>query len=201
MACCLTASSDYLNQCWLIISKVEWHSYEDKFTRDTSAINHWNYLENVVPKISFKFPRGQWVNPSIVLTPIIARSIFKWARIADGWRVGSVFILNTADKLAHDHDVHNTLFAVRTQHGVCMATPICEGLHLEIQHIISWRCWGESQACHIEFILSTNGDEPVYQAESIHVHVPCFFDGLVIQGARASAIMVNIPDSAQYVLS
>ena len=26
MACCLTAPSHYLNQCWLIISKVQWHS-------------------------------------------------------------------------------------------------------------------------------------------------------------------------------
>ena len=44
MACCLTPPSHYLNQCWLIISKVEWHSSKGKFTRDTSAINHWNYL-------------------------------------------------------------------------------------------------------------------------------------------------------------
>ena len=29
MACCLTAPSHYLNQCWLIISKVLWHSSED----------------------------------------------------------------------------------------------------------------------------------------------------------------------------
>ena len=27
MACCLTAPSHYLNQCWLIINKVQWHSY------------------------------------------------------------------------------------------------------------------------------------------------------------------------------
>ena len=40
MACCLTAPSHYLNQCWLLISKVEWHSSKGKFTRDTSAINH-----------------------------------------------------------------------------------------------------------------------------------------------------------------
>ena len=46
MACCLTAPSHYLNQCWLIISKAEWHSSKGKFTRDNSAINHWNYLEN-----------------------------------------------------------------------------------------------------------------------------------------------------------
>ena len=28
MACCLMATSHYLNQCWLIISKVLWHSHE-----------------------------------------------------------------------------------------------------------------------------------------------------------------------------
>ena len=39
MACCLTAPSHYLNQCWLIISKVQWHSYEGSFTRD--IFTHW----------------------------------------------------------------------------------------------------------------------------------------------------------------
>ena len=33
MACCLTAPSHYLNQCWLIISKVLWHSFEDIIIR------------------------------------------------------------------------------------------------------------------------------------------------------------------------
>ena len=42
MACCLTAPSHYLNQCWLIISKVQWQSSECNFTRDASAISHWN---------------------------------------------------------------------------------------------------------------------------------------------------------------
>ena len=46
MVCCLTAPSHYLIQCWLIISKVQWHSSRDNFTRDTSDINHWNYLKN-----------------------------------------------------------------------------------------------------------------------------------------------------------
>ena len=40
MACCLTAPSHYLNLCWLIISKVHWHSHEGNFTQDTSAISH-----------------------------------------------------------------------------------------------------------------------------------------------------------------
>ena len=33
MACCLTAPSHYLDQCWLIISKVLWHSSEDIIIR------------------------------------------------------------------------------------------------------------------------------------------------------------------------
>ena len=40
MACCLTAPSHYLNQCWFTISKVHWYSFQYYFTRDASAINH-----------------------------------------------------------------------------------------------------------------------------------------------------------------
>ena len=62
-ACCLTATSHYLNQCWLIISEFQWHSSEGDFIRDTSAINHQNYLENYWYKILSKSPRGQCVKP------------------------------------------------------------------------------------------------------------------------------------------
>ena len=40
MAHCLTTPSQYLNQCWLIINEVQWHSYQGNFTRDASTINH-----------------------------------------------------------------------------------------------------------------------------------------------------------------
>ena len=39
MACCLTAPSHYLNQCSLMISKIQSHSSNVNFTRDTSVIN------------------------------------------------------------------------------------------------------------------------------------------------------------------
>ena len=42
MACCLMAPSHYLNQCWFIISRVQWHPSESNFTRNTSVISHWN---------------------------------------------------------------------------------------------------------------------------------------------------------------
>ena len=35
MACCLTASSHYLNQCWLMISEVLRHSPDSNFTENT----------------------------------------------------------------------------------------------------------------------------------------------------------------------
>ena len=35
MACCLTAPSQYLNQCWLMISEVLWHSPDSNFTENT----------------------------------------------------------------------------------------------------------------------------------------------------------------------
>ena len=34
MACCLAAPSHYLNQCWLITSKVLWHSSKDMVIRN-----------------------------------------------------------------------------------------------------------------------------------------------------------------------
>ena len=66
--------SHYLNQCWFTFSKVHslhWHSFECKFTRDTSAINSYS------TKISLKFPRGQWVN-------ILSTS----CKIVVGWLAG-----------------------------------------------------------------------------------------------------------------
>ena len=42
MDCCLTAPTHYLNRCWQNISKAQWHESKGNFTRDASAINHWN---------------------------------------------------------------------------------------------------------------------------------------------------------------
>ena len=52
---CLTAPSHYLNQCWLIISKIQLHSSDGNFTRDT----HQSSV--TLSKMSLKSPRGQWV--------------------------------------------------------------------------------------------------------------------------------------------
>ena len=39
MACCQMAPSHYLNQCWLIIKGVLWHSPQSNFTRSTHGLS------------------------------------------------------------------------------------------------------------------------------------------------------------------
>ena len=61
MACCLTAPSHCLNQCWLIISKVLWHSSEGIIMRRSEDTNQQNKIENYIFRIAFRSPKGQWV--------------------------------------------------------------------------------------------------------------------------------------------
>ena len=66
MACCLGAPSHYLNQCWLIISEVLWHSPRANFTGNAQAIYPWYKFENYLFKITAAFPRDQWLHTSLV---------------------------------------------------------------------------------------------------------------------------------------
>ena len=65
LALCLMAPSHYLNQCWLIFSKVLWHSSEGNFAGNAPDINYWYDFENDLFKITAAFLRGQWVNMMI----------------------------------------------------------------------------------------------------------------------------------------
>ena len=64
MACCLTAPSHYLNQCWLIIRGVLWHTSESSFAGIAQGIDSGYEFEKDILKNIFKSPRGQWVNAS-----------------------------------------------------------------------------------------------------------------------------------------
>ena len=61
-ACCLKAPSHYLNQCWLIISEVLWHSPESNFTGNALDICPWYVFENYLSRITAASHRGKWVN-------------------------------------------------------------------------------------------------------------------------------------------
>ena len=58
MACCLTAPSHYLNQCWLNIIRVLWHSL---FLWNAQDIYPWYEFQNYLFEITAVSPRGQWV--------------------------------------------------------------------------------------------------------------------------------------------
>ena len=74
MACCLTAPSHYLNQCWLIIRGVLWHTSESSFAGIAQGIDSGYEFEKDILKNIFKSPRGQWVKVHVV-TPIIELSL------------------------------------------------------------------------------------------------------------------------------
>ena len=61
MACCLTAPSHYLNQFWLIIRGVLWHTSESSFAGIAQGIDSGYEFEKDILKNIFKSPRGQWV--------------------------------------------------------------------------------------------------------------------------------------------
>ena len=98
MACCLTAPSQYLNQCWLIISEVQWHSYKGIFTRDASITNHQNLFENYMSIILFKFPRGQGLNVSMAMPEaVISRELLRSSlhRPALLWQIVDIYLVPT----------------------------------------------------------------------------------------------------------
>ena len=64
MACCLTAPSHYMNQCWLIISHLLWYSPKSYFIGIAQDINLGNTLENYTFNIIFPSAKGQWVKHS-----------------------------------------------------------------------------------------------------------------------------------------
>ena len=61
MACCLSAPSHYLNQFWLIISEILWHTLEDICMGNKRDISHWDVFQNDKNNISTTSPGSQWV--------------------------------------------------------------------------------------------------------------------------------------------
>ena len=61
MACCLSAPSHYLNQCWFIIIKVQWCSSEGKSRLRYHSHQSLKLVYKLFSRILLKSPRGQWV--------------------------------------------------------------------------------------------------------------------------------------------
>ena len=62
VACYLTTPSHYINQHWLINSKVQWTSKERNFTRDTPGTNHKKIVKNTYLKFHSHPPGSNGLN-------------------------------------------------------------------------------------------------------------------------------------------
>ena len=76
MACCLTAPSHYLNQCWLIIRGVLWHISESSFAGIAQGIDSGYEFEKDILKNIFKSPRGQWVNELMLISHSLQEYVY-----------------------------------------------------------------------------------------------------------------------------
>ena len=75
MACCLTAPSHYLNQCWLIISKIKWHSSEGNFTAGISVIG----LKSTHPKFHKNLPVHNELKSCTCYACTVQPAVVVWA--------------------------------------------------------------------------------------------------------------------------
>ena len=88
MACCLTAPSHYLNQCWLTISKVQWHLSQGNFTRHSSAMKYIS-LKNFHLKFHSNFPGATELNTMLAS---------KKNQIQQVYMISSVFFCGLVDQ-------------------------------------------------------------------------------------------------------
>ena len=103
MACCLTAPSDYPNQCWLLISEVLWHSPVSNFASSIQATIPYNEFENYTFKINAASLRGQWVKELMFMIDIQYTYV--------GWQLWI--------KMFSPHPLHVTILLM-TDHMQCL---------------------------------------------------------------------------------
>ena len=87
MSCCLTAPSHYLNQCWLAINKIHWHSFQGDIWLNTQDIDPQVIFQIYTFKITAMSPK--WVNS---LAPgkfewNFRHIIFMQILVTDGWGI------------------------------------------------------------------------------------------------------------------
>ena len=123
MACCLMAPSHYLNQCWLIIKGVQWHSPESDFTGNVQDIFDM-ILKMTNSRLHWHFP---WTNE---LTP--ARySIYHLVGPARGQVLSVLWkIITTIERLYHTNSSSDMCGKIQT---------FCFIILLHVQCIL-WCC-------------------------------------------------------------
>ena len=134
MACCLTAPSHYLNQCWLIIDEVPWHSSQGIILRWCEDTNQLNKIENCSFKMASRSPRGQWVKYAHGFAVVCFAVVMLWVRGGYTWSIYpySPGLFKIAPVLANHDDV------IKWKHFP-RYWPFVRGIHGEFPHKGQWR--------------------------------------------------------------
>ena len=66
LACCLTVPSHYLNQCWLLITKLLWHSPECNFTASAKTTILYHEYENYTFEVAVPSLISKWISRRIL---------------------------------------------------------------------------------------------------------------------------------------
>ena len=93
MVCCLTAQTHYLNQCWLLICEVLWHSCESNFTVSTQTTFLYDEFEKYTFKTTSTSPRGQGVKFWWDILYCNSLQVLGWGKCSSWPRVLSVWHL------------------------------------------------------------------------------------------------------------
>ena len=75
MACCLMATSHYLNQCWLIIKGVLWHSPETNVTRCAYELNLQHLFEALLKLLPLLLKENELINRLSAWNPVTSMEL------------------------------------------------------------------------------------------------------------------------------
>ena len=125
MACCLTAPSHYLNQCWLIISKVHWHSSEGNFAKDTSATNHFKITPAGSTSAVLEWQHKPWHHRpyewSISILPRKRSNTVRWVQ-RRSWRWAAMLKRPGWQRHCDDKSIHRNSVRIIDQCDITIAS-------------------------------------------------------------------------------
>ena len=102
MACCPMASSHYLNQCCLTITRVLWHSLEGNFTGNAQDNHPWYEFEDwkLTVKLGLQ-PYQPRVNDSVIKTPQWTHHRLLWGQIMECLLISSKSMWSSIFVISH----------------------------------------------------------------------------------------------------
>ena len=143
MAWCLMAPSHYLNQCWLIINEVMWHSPENNFARSALEFNPYHVFRDQTFEITTTSPKSQWINRTRRCRSNYLLVVYNLMKVAKAGLKNSIGSIDRA--FANALLIYNHKCSELALHGLTIDVPNLSGKiwkYICIFYDVSTqRCW------------------------------------------------------------